>query len=485
MCLSNFDGAHNQQTMATYIKTLSLSTIRNISGKAPLKVLTCQRTTAKYSSNIPQYTFNKKLRPVTFIHQSRRNFQVMPILAEKVSFKLSDIGEGITEVVIKEWYVKPGDVVKQFDNICEVQSDKASVTITSRYDGKISKLYYNVDDTAMVGKPLVDIEAEEPEGTAKETEVSTEPAQSTMEQTVIKPEVQTDSDDEITQKVMDKVLATPAVRRFAREYQVPIESVSGTGKHGRVLKEDILAYHQKLHSKQPEEGKEISADKRVRITGIRKAMLKTMTKANTIPHFTYADEVSVAKLVELRSQMKTINGIKITYLPFFVKAISKCLSEYQILNSSLDENLEHVVYKSHHNIGIAVDSPQGLQVPNIKNVEKLNIVEIATSINRLQKLGLEGRLRPEDLSGGTFTISNIGSIGGMFATPVILPPEVGIVAIGKIQALPRFNSDGNIVRDQVMCINWSADHRIIDGATVAKFSNLWKELIQNPHQLLF
>ncbi|XP_049953835.1 lipoamide acyltransferase component of branched-chain alpha-keto acid dehydrogenase complex, mitochondrial isoform X3 [Schistocerca serialis cubense] len=408
--------------MATYIKTLSLSTVKNISGKAPIRVLTCLPTTAKYSSSIPQHAFNKRLRPVTFIDQSRRNFQVMSILAEKVSFKLSDIGEGITEVVIKEWYVKPGDVVQQFDNICEVQSDKASVTITSRYDGKISKLYYNVDDTAMVGKPLVDIEAEEAEG---------------------------------------------------------------TGKHGRVLKEDILAYHQKLHRKQPEESKEISGDKRVRITGIQKAMLKTMTKANNIPHFTYADEVSVAKLVELRSQMKSINGIRITYLPFFVKAISKCLSEYQILNSSLDENLEHIVYKSQHNIGIAVDSPQGLQVPNIKNVEKLNVVEIANDINRLQKLGLEGRLRQEDLSGGTFTISNIGSIGGMFATPIILPPEVAIVAIGKIQTLPRFGSDGSIMRDEIMCINWSADHRIIDGATVAKFSNLWKELIQNPHQLLF
>ncbi|XP_046985173.1 lipoamide acyltransferase component of branched-chain alpha-keto acid dehydrogenase complex, mitochondrial [Schistocerca americana] len=471
--------------MATYIKTLSLSTVKNISGKAPIRVLTCLPTTAKYSSSIPQHAFNKRLRPVTFIDQSRRNFQVMSILAEKVSFKLSDIGEGITEVVIKEWYVKPGDVVQQFDNICEVQSDKASVTITSRYDGKISKLYYNVDDTAMVGKPLVDIEAEETEGTAKETEVSPETTQSIPLQSAKKPEAETDSDDEVTQKVIDKVLATPAVRRFAREYQVPIELVSGTGKHGRVLKEDILAYHQKLHRKQPEESKEISGDKRVRITGIQKAMLKTMTKANNIPHFTYGDEVSVAKLVELRSQMKSINGIRITYLPFFVKAISKCLSEYQILNSSLDENLEHIVYKSQHNIGIAVDSPQGLQVPNIKNVEKLNVVEIANDINRLQKLGLEGRLRQEDLSGGTFTISNIGSIGGMFATPVILPPEVAIVAIGKIQTLPRFGSDGSIMRDEIMCINWSADHRIIDGATVAKFSNLWKELIQNPHQLLF
>lgn len=427
-----------------------------------------------------------------------------------VQFKLSDIGEGIREVHVKEWFVGEGDRVAQFDSICEVQSDKASVTITSRYDGVISKLHYNVDDVALVGQPLVDIEVSEPSGS---------------ETTSDEEQVHSDSEGvHIVAHKRPKVLAAPSVRRLSFEHQVDLSKVTASGRGGRILKEDVLAYIEaqkvtKVVDRVPEktdvrEARDqptrasagtppqpktspayvprlqpavLGQDKTEPISGIRKAMVKAMVKSQAVPHFGYSDEVNLSSLVELRLVFRDAakqRGVNFTYMPIFIKAASMALHYFPILNSSVDEKCENITYKASHNIGFAMDTEAGLVVPNIKSVQTLSIFEVAKELNRLKELGDAGKLGPADLSGGTFTISNIGNIGGTYAKPVIFVPEVAIGAIGRIQKLPRFDDKGQVIPVHVMNISWSADHRIIDGATMARFSNLWKSYLENPATLI-
>ncbi|KPP66334.1 alpha-keto acid dehydrogenase complex, mitochondrial-like, partial [Scleropages formosus] len=439
-------------------------------------------------------------------------------------FKLADIGEGIREVVVKEWYVKEGDVVSQFDSICEVQSDKASVTITSRYAGIIRKLYHEVDSTALVGSPLVDIETD---GVQEEV-----PQEDVVETLAVS------RGGNAHQEVKgQKTLATPAVRRLAMESNVKLSEVVGTGNDGRILKEDILNFlssqtgailppcsdhkEQTLsseaaaratapvaplarHPSVPVEGKNGTE----RLKGFQKAMAKTMAAALKIPHFGYCDEVDLTKLVRLRSELKDAAEMR--------GATSLGLLQFPILNASVDESCSNITYKAAHNIGLAMDTPQGLLVPNVKNVQALSIFEIAAELNRLQALGAMGQLGTADLTGGTFTISNIGSvsagrvrlcsscrqcclfsrkmeygaslqcaqIGGTYTKPVILPPEVAIGALGKIQVLPRLNPWDEVVKAHIMKVSWSADHRIIDGATMCRFSNLWRSYLENPASMV-
>ncbi|XP_056379323.1 lipoamide acyltransferase component of branched-chain alpha-keto acid dehydrogenase complex, mitochondrial isoform X2 [Hyla sarda] len=408
----------------------------------------------------------------------------------------------------RQRYVKEGDTVSQFDSICEVQSDKASVTITSRYDGVVRKLYYNVDDTALVGKPLVDIETDAMKDVAPEEDVVETPAIS-----------QEHTHQEIKGH---KTLATPAVRRLAMENNIKLSEVVGSGRDGRILKEDILSFLAKQTgailppspqmeiTPPPPPKKEISKpspketapsipvfiskpitfsgkDVTEPLKGFHKAMVKTMTAALKIPHFGYCDEVDLTALVKLREDLKPMveaRGVRLSFMPFFLKAGSLGLLQYPILNASVDENCQNITYKASHNIGIAMDTLQGLIVPNVKNVQVRSIFEIAAELNRLQSLGASGQLGAADLTGGTFTLSNIGSIGGTYAKPVIMPPEVAIGAIGKMQVVPRFDSRGQVVKAQIINISWSADHRIIDGATMSRFSNLWKSYLENPSSML-
>ncbi|XP_026861211.2 lipoamide acyltransferase component of branched-chain alpha-keto acid dehydrogenase complex, mitochondrial [Electrophorus electricus] len=426
-----------------------------------------------------------------------------------LQFKLSDIGEGIMEVTVKEWYVKEGDRVSQFDSICEVQSDKASVTITSRYDGIIRKLYYDIDSIALVGSPLVDIETDGAQELPPEEDVMETPAVSQEEHT--------------HQEIKGhKTQATPAVRRLAMENNIKLSEVIGTGKDGRILKEDILNFlasqtgailppspFQEIQPPPPgpaaarapiAKTKEKRApssmptpitsrpvftgkDRTEPLKGFNKAMVKTMTAALKIPHFGYNDEVDLTQLVQLRSELKEVaesRGVKLSYMPFFIKAASLGLLHFPVLNASVDEACQNITYKAAHNIGLAMDTPQGLLVPNVKNVQMLSVFDIAVELNRLQTLGSSGQLGTADLTGGTFTLSNIGSIGGTYAKPMILPPEVAIGALGKMQVLPRFNEKDEVVKAHIMNLSWSADHRIIDGATMSRFSNLWRSYLENP-----
>ncbi|XP_033220258.1 lipoamide acyltransferase component of branched-chain alpha-keto acid dehydrogenase complex, mitochondrial isoform X2 [Belonocnema kinseyi] len=397
-----------------------------------------------------------------------------------VPYKLTDIGEGIREVTVKEWFVKPGDKVSQFDNICEVQSDKASVTITSRYDGLVKVLHYKIDDVALVGNPLVDIELEEQldneisqEENAQERHPQEKPE---MDRASIFPKDVVMSGENL----LGKVLATPAVRRIALENNINLKDVTPTGRDGRVLKEDILA-HLKGRFGNAEEEKD--SGKVAPVKEYAKHMWKTMTKALSIPHFTYSDDCDVTKLMLFREEIKGAlkrEGISLTYMPFFVKAASNALEKFPHLNAWLDEESQSVKMVEQHNISIAMDTPEGLVVPNIKNVQNLSIVEIARELNRLQQLGKKCSLPLSDITGGTFCLSNIGTIGGTYMKPVILSPQVAIGAVGKIQKLPRFGERDSVIAVNLLSVSWSADHRVVDGVTVAKFSNKWKHYVENP-----
>ncbi|XP_029674221.1 lipoamide acyltransferase component of branched-chain alpha-keto acid dehydrogenase complex, mitochondrial isoform X1 [Formica exsecta] len=407
-----------------------------------------------------------------------------------VPFQLSDIGEGIRDVTVKEWFVQPGDRVSQFDKICEVQSDKASVTITSRYDGFIKALHFNVDDVALVGAALLDIEIEDDsKDAAKDSEGIKE---GDKEQAIDGSDRKKDIDEtESQENIVQKILATPAVRKIAMESNVKLKDVAATGKDGRVLKEDVLAHLRKI-SATPEVRAEVSPGTNVTGTtvglkGYSKHMWKTMTRSLSIPHFVYSDECNVNRVIQCRNEVKDSlkdGGVSLTLMPFFVKAASRALERCPELNAWLNEEDQTLRILDNHNIGIAMDTPEGLVVPNIKNVQNLSVLAIARELNRLQELGRKSSIPLGDLADTTFSLSNIGVIGGTYTKPVILPPQVIIGAFGRAQRLPRFDDEGNVVPAHIMSVSWSADHRVLDGVTVAKFSNLWKHYVENPVHLL-
>ncbi|KAG0711110.1 DBT protein [Chionoecetes opilio] len=433
-----------------------------------------------------------------------------------VPFLLADIGEGIREVVVKEWFISEGDTVAQFDSICEVQSDKASVTITSRYDGVIKKLYHEVDDTALVGKPLVDIEV------SKEDDSVGAEVQEGEAISVGRPVGSAVGEGSNFTLPRGKVLTTPAVRRMAAEYTIDLNEVQGSGRDGRILKEDLLQYLEKrthkpspplpptpapptptppttrppsVPAQAPRAGPLLAPavplvlgqDRTEAIKGFKKVMVKSMSQATRIPHFCYCDEIDMTALVGVRAGLKAAaagQGVRLSYMPFFLKAASLALAHYPIINASVDDKCENITYKASHNLGVAMDTSDGLVVPNVKGVQGLSLLQVAAELNRLQEIGVKGGLSTQDITGGTFTISNIGSIGGTYLKPVILPPEVAIGAVGKIQVLPRFDAAGNVTRAHIMQVSWSADHRVIDGATMANFSNAWKSFLENPNKML-
>lgn len=216
-------------------------------------------------------------------------------------------------------------------------------------------------------------------------------------------------------------------------------------------------------------------------------MVNTMVKANSVPSFVYSDEIEVDAMNAMRGLLKPMaekRGIKCSNLPFIIKATSLALNEYPMLNAHVNDDCSEVTHRASHNIGIAVDTPRGLLVPNIKNVQNMSILQIAQEVNRLAALGQQAKLGTADLTGGTFTLSNIGAIGGTYCVPLIVCPEVMIGALGKFQKVPRFNEKMEVVPTTIMNVGWTADHRVLDGATVARFSNLWKSYIENPALML-
>lgn len=407
-------------------------------------------------------------------------------------FLLPDIGEGIVECELVEWLVAEGDEVKEDQPICDVMTDKALVQIPAKNDGVIAKLYYAKGEIAEVHKPLFAIQVA---GSTAQPAAKVEPVQSNNV-VDIKPAVN-NLEIAAVKSTNKKAVASPAVRRLARELNVDIKQVPGSGEKGRVFKEDIHAFKNgtqtatapATQAQVSEVSRTESGENRVEpIKGIKAAMAKAMQESvSTIPHFTYSDEIDLTALVALRKQLKPEyekQGIKLTMMPFFMKAMSLALKEFPILNSQPNADCTELTYINDHNIGMAVDSKVGLLVPNIKQCQSKSIKQIALDVMDMTDKAREGRLSPAQLSGGTISISNIGALGGTTATPIINKPEVAIVALGKMQTLPRFDANGNVEARQIMQVSWSGDHRIIDGGTIARFNNLWTKYLEQPSSML-
>ena len=446
------------------------------------------------------------------------------------SFRLPDIGEGIHEGEIVKWFVKPGDKVQEDDILCEVQNDKAVVEIPSPVEGTVEAVLIEEGTVAVVGDVLIKFDApgyedlklkgDDHAGDAGQ-EKTEEQVQATYEsgKDIHKEPVAKASTEEKTpiatpavasvseQSVNERVIAMPSVRKFAREQGVDIRLVTGTGKSGRILKEDIEKFvagggQMEEAPKAVETTEEIETatqvaptvnlegdfpETREKMSGIRKAIAKAMVHSKqTAPHVTLMDEVDVTALVAHRKRFKDIaaeKGIKLTYLPYVVKALVSMLREYPEFNRSLDDATEEIIQKHYYNIGIAADTEKGLLVPVIKHAERKSVFTISGEINELATKAREGKLSPNEMKGGSMSITNIGSAGGQWFTPVINHPEVAILGIGRISEKPVIKN-GEIVPASVLALSLSFDHRLIDGATAQNALNLLKRLLSEPELLL-
>ncbi|GMJ14096.1 DARK INDUCIBLE 3 [Hibiscus trionum] len=418
-----------------------------------------------------------------------------------VDVPLAQTGEGIAECELLKWFVHEGDEVDEFQPLCEVQSDKATIEITSRYKGRVAQVLHDPGSIIKVGETLLKMAVEE----------SRVPSESLVPSVILgNLENEKHLDTKLNKDCTGGVLSTPAVRSLAKEHGININDVQGSGKDGRVLKEDVLKYaaHRSIikdpsFTATPDLGEllhgEMSSshvaakvsghleDTVVPLRGFQRTMVKTMSMAAKVPHFHYVEEIDCDALAELKASFQTNNsepGIKFTFLPILIKSLSMALSKYPMVNSCFNEESVEVILRGSHNIGIAMATPNGLVVPNIKNVQSLSILEITKELSRLQQLALENKLSPNDISGGTITLSNIGAIGGKFGAPIVNLPEVAIIAMGRIQKLPRVADDGDIYSASIMAVNIGADHRVLDGATVARFCNEWKRFIEKPELLM-
>src|SRR5690606_16181639 len=456
------------------------------------------------------------------------------------TFRLPDIGEGIHEGEIVKWFVKPGDQVKEDDILAEVQNDKAVVEIPSPVDGTVEEIYVEEGTVAIVGDALIRFDAPGYEDLklkgddhheSNESNKTEAQVQSTAEagQDVKKEETKKDKNADAaqpeapaeTEKAASpseseasgkRIIAMPSVRKYAREKGVEIQQVSGTGKNGRVLKEDIESFlnggqqsasenEETKETQQPQAEEKQTETKqaapvalegefpetREKMSGIRKAIAKAMVHSkHTAPHVTLMDEVDVTELVAHRKQFKDIaaeQGVKLTYLPYVVKALISTLRKYPDFNRSLDDATQEIINKHYYNIGIAADTEKGLLVPVIKHADRKYVFGLSQEINELAVKARDGKLAPHEMKGASMSITNIGSAGGQWFTPVINHPEVAILGIGRISEKPVIKN-GEIVAAHVLALSLSFDHRMIDGATAQNALNHLKRLLSEPQLLL-
>ncbi len=423
-------------------------------------------------------------------------------------FKLPALGEGIFEGEIVKWFVKSGDEVQEDDILLEVQSDKSVVEIPSPVTGKINTIVAEEGTVANLGEVIVTIDSDDAHAQNDASEAKEEPKEEAKEEPkeeAPKAEAQAPAQDvEVDEN--RRVIAMPSVRKLARDKGINIKAVQGTGKNGRILKDDVLAYAEggQTAASTPEApAQEAPAQEaapqpvaapegdfpetREKIPAMRRAIAKAMVNSkHTAPHVTLMDEVEVQALWDHRKKFKEVaaeQGTKLTFLPYVVKALVSALKAYPALNTSLDDATEEIVHKHYYNIGIAADTERGLLVPVVKNADRKSIFAISDEINELAVKARDGKLSPSEMKGASCTISNIGSAGGQWFTPVINHPEVAILGIGRIAQKPIVK-DGEIVAAPVLALSLSFDHRQIDGATGQNAMNHIKRLLNNPELLL-
>ncbi len=403
---------------------------------------------------------------------------------------LPDIGEGVVEGEIVKWLVKEGDAISEDQALVEVMTDKATVTVPSPKKGRVVKTHGKEGDIAKVHHPLVTLELEGGASAAAAPAASHAAAPAAPKAAAT---ASTSSDS--------KVLATPVTRRMAREHNLDLSTIAGTGPQGRVLKSDVVAAMEggaasakaaPAAARPAPSGPAIAqlkGDERIPLRGIRRKIAEKMVKSKfTAPHFTFVEEMDATELVSLRKRLNeqlaaSGDTQKLSFLPFFCKAVVASLRKFPHLNSNMDETAQELVVRGTYNLGIAAATDEGLTVPVVKGVEHLSIRELANEIARLGAAARDRKLKMEELSGGTFTITSLGQTGGLFATPIINHPEVGILGIHKMRKRPVVIDDQIVIRE-MMNISLSFDHRVIDGHVGAEFTYELIRYLEHP-ELLF
>lgn len=375
-------------------------------------------------------------------------------------FVLPDLGEGITEGEIRGWKVKEGDAIEEHQIVLEVETDKAVVDVPSPRKGRVMRILKEEGEIAKVGDVLMTIMEEGERVEEKPRSVSV---------VGVLPEE-------------GEVLATPAVRSLAKEHGVKLETIKGTGPGGSITREDVLKASEKMKKVEDEYGR----IERLEIKGLRRTIAKNLLRSQRTTVFvTGMDEADITELWALREREKKAiheRGIHLTFMPFFIKATQHALTEHPLLNASVDEEKEEIIIKRYYNFGIAVDTPDGLMVPVIKNVDRKSIIELAEEIQNLSKKARERKITLEELRGSSFTISNYGSFGGMFATPVINYPDVAILGTGRVSDRP-WVKDGQIVIRKVLPLSLTFDHRVTDGVDAARFLTKVIKYLEDPASL--
>lgn len=446
-----------------------------------------------------------------------------------MDFKLPDIGEGVAEGEIVKWLVAEGGPVKEGQPFVEVMTDKATVEIPSPVSGTVDRIHAQPGDKVPVGKVIISFRTNGASPAAKPAAAAAAPAAGgtgtrsvpvpaapvpaaapvavspgarsvpepeapavagTPAASTPSPKVAPPAPSALALDPDRKVLSTPAIRKLAREQGIDIRLVQGTGLRGRVTREDVLKTLAPAAAGGPRPSAS-SADgpreERIPFRGLRRKIAEKMSKSkHTAAHFTYVEELDVTELVGLRQRAKEMagkSGVKITYLPFIMKALVAAMKEHPTLNSSLDDERSEIVIKRYYNFGIGVATPEGLMVAVVKDVDRRNMLDLAREIERVAADARVGKSKLEDLQGSTFTITSVGSLGGLLATPVINWPEVAILGVHQIKKKPWVVNGAIVVRD-IMCLSLSLDHRVVDGAVGAEFMNRLKQILENPSQLL-
>ena len=427
-----------------------------------------------------------------------------------LEFRFPDIGEGIAEGVILKWFVEPGTDVKEGDSLFLVETDKVNAEIPSPTSGRIVSTVGAVGDTINVGDVVVTIDdaSGSPEAKiAKELTQTTSEAVEEENAGVVGAletsshvlETSSEGSQERERPAGRKVLATPVARHLAKELGVEIDLVTGTGPAGRVMKEDIRGAAKRVQQGEQttlaplatavsSNGVAHALEERIPLTQLGKTVAKTMALSKQeIPHAAVMDEFDVTELVRFRQEAKELankEGTKLTYMAFIVKAVALALQEFPLLNATFMPDTQEIVQKKYYNIGIAVDTPDGLLVPVIKNANQLGLLALADQVRTLAEKAKERTLTLNEIQDGTFTLTNYGAVGALSGLPVIKHPEAGILGIGTITKKPVVAEDDAIVIRHILPVTLAFDHRFIDGGNAGRFMQRLRAYLEDPLLLL-
>lgn len=410
-----------------------------------------------------------------------------------IEVKFHDIGEGMTEGEVVRYFVSKGDHVEIDEPLVELQTDKMVAELPSPAEGMIQSIHVEEGTVVSVGTVLLEIESVM-DNTSPVSNI-TEPSERHTLENDISPGMTLQSPVGVAEadapadikKPPKRIKAAPYTRKVAREHDVDIEKVEGTGPGGRVIIEDIHRFKESVSLSEPVTQMDVKIEETsttIPFTGIRKQIAQKMTRSvETIPHVTHYDEIDLTNLSIIRNRLKD-HGESISMAAFFVKTLALTLQDFPVLNGELDEKNDVIHAYNYYNIGLATDTERGLLVPVLKHVEQKSIRMIHAEIKELTKKAQSGELALEEMQGATFTMSNVGPLGGTAATPIINHPQTSIIAFHKTKKMPVVMDDNEIKIRSIMTLSMSFDHRVCDGAMAIRFTNRFSEWMENPEQLL-